>query len=186
VLSDGGPAVAAEAPGDRQTHSEDVVARAYAAEAGRLVSLGRMLCGDAQAGEDLAHDVFVEAVRRTRDDPGYLREPVWPWLRVAMVHRATRWRHRRMLELRSLVRTGAPPAAEAWSPATVDTVRAVRALPSRMRACVALFYVEDMSTEQIAEVLGCSPRTVETQLRLARRRLASLLQDPNETPQEGR
>jgi RNA polymerase sigma-70 factor (ECF subfamily) len=178
--------VAAEVPGDLQAHSDDVVARAYAAEAGRLASLGRMLCGDAEAGEDLAHDVFLDAMRRSRDDPGYLREPVWPWLRVAMVHRATRWRHRRMLELRSLVRTGTPPADEAWSAATVDTVRALRSLPSRMRACVALFYVEDMSTEQVAELLACSPRTVETQLRLARRRLASLLQEAGEPRQEGR
>ena len=149
---------------------------AYAAESGRLVALGRLLCGDAQAGEDLAHDVFVEAVRRTRSDPEYLREPVWPWLRVAMVRRAMRFRQRRLTELRALVRIGGTmPREEGWSDATMDLVRAVRRLPARMRACVALFYIEDMSTQEIGEALDCSPRSVETQLRLGRSRLASLL-----------
>jgi len=170
----------AEAPGPPSAERQDRVAGAYAAEAGRLIALGRLLCGDAQAGEDLAHDVFVDAVRETRRDPDYLREPVWPWLRVAMVRRAIRWRQRRVLELRSLTRAGrlaAAPPDEGWSDSTVDLVGALRGLPHRMRACVSLFYFEDMSVEQIAGALGCAPRTVETQLRLGRHRLASVLGD---------
>jgi DNA-directed RNA polymerase specialized sigma24 family protein len=36
-----------------------------------------------------------------------------------------------------------------------------------------LFYGEDLSTAQTARAMGCSPRTVEIQLRAARRRLAT-------------
>ncbi len=156
------------------------VAAMYAAEASRLVALGRLLCGDAHAGEDLAHDVFLDAVRRTQRDPAYLREPVWPWLRVAMVRRAMRWRRRRVTELRLIVQSRDVTAGEPWAESTVDLVRALNRLPARMRACVALFYVEDMSVEDTAAALGCAPRTVETQLRLGRTRLAALLGDPGE------
>jgi RNA polymerase sigma factor (sigma-70 family) len=178
---------AAEMPGPSVASGHDRVAGAYAAEAARLIALGRLLCGDAQAGEDLAHDVFVDAVRRTRRDPAYLREPVWPWLRVALVRRAMRWRARRVSEMRALVRLGvAVPTDEAWSDGVVDLVRAVRRLPPRMRACVTLFYVEDMSVQQIAEALDCAPRTVETQLRSGRGRLASLLDGEADQAREER
>jgi RNA polymerase sigma factor (sigma-70 family) len=159
------------------TAADAPVAAAYAAEAGRLIALGRLLCGDAQAGEDLAHDVFLDAMRQSRRDPDYLREPVWPWLRVALVRRATRWRQRRLIELRALVRSRDIAALEGWADSTTDLMRALRGLPPRMRACVSLFYLEDLSVEQTAELLDCAPRTVETQLRLGRRRLAALLGD---------
>lgn len=45
-----------------------------------------------------------------------------------------------------------------------------------MRACVVLFYQEDLSTAQVAGTLGCSAKTVENQLREARRQLAVALE----------
>jgi DNA-directed RNA polymerase specialized sigma24 family protein len=52
-----------------------------------------------------------------------------------------------------------------------------------MRATVVLFYGEDLSTAQTAAALGCSPRTVEIQLRTARQRLSTQMQwdDTEET-----
>jgi DNA-directed RNA polymerase specialized sigma24 family protein len=44
-----------------------------------------------------------------------------------------------------------------------------------MRACAVLKYTEDMTNEQIGEVLGCGAETVKTQLRRARPRLAELM-----------
>ena len=40
---------------------------------------------------------------------------------------------------------------------------AVQALPVRQRAVIVLRYYEDLSEEQIAEVLGCSRGTVKSQ-----------------------
>ena len=40
---------------------------------------------------------------------------------------------------------------------------AVRALPPRQRAVVVLRYYEDLSEQQIAEVLRCRPGTVKSQ-----------------------
>src|SRR5581483_4950225 len=65
------------------------IARVYTVEIERRAGLGRMLMGgDAGAGEDRAHEVFEDLLSRERRQPGYLREPAWPWLRTALVHAA--------------------------------------------------------------------------------------------------
>lgn len=168
-------AVPAARPGGRER-----VAEVYAREHGRLAALGTMLTGDAGAGEDLAHDVFVEALRRSGDDPDYLREPAWPWLRLALVRRSLRRSERIAGELRRLAllgrsAAGSGAAAAVWSADTVDCLAAVGALPARMRACAVLFYWQDMPTAEVARALGLSERTVENQLARARARLAEKL-----------
>jgi RNA polymerase sigma factor (sigma-70 family) len=151
---------------------EERLAAVYRAEVRRLVALGRMLTGDAAAGEDLAHETFLVATRMCRRDPDYLREPVWPWLRTTLTRLAIRRKHRSIGELRRLVHLYERPREDAWSGGTIDFLGALMTLPPRQRAVAALFYGEDMSTEQVAQALGTSVRTVETQLRDARRRLA--------------
>lgn len=171
--------------GGASEEDEQRLARIYTAEIARLVALGRLLTGDAGTGEDLAHEVFLEVARRSRRDPGYLREPAWPWLRVALVRAAGHRRRAAVREMRRLMRSYQRPADRALPDSAIDCVAALRQLPSRMRACVLLFYGEDLSVAQAAEALGCSPRTVENQLRVARVRLASLLTDNGEAASEG-
>jgi RNA polymerase sigma factor (sigma-70 family) len=156
---------------------EQRLTRIYTAEIARLVAMGRMLTGDAAAGEDLAHEVFLQAARRSRREPGYLREPAWPWLRTAMVRAAGNRRRQLLREMRRLTRSYQRPAEMSMPDAALDCVAALATLPARMRACVVLFYGEDLSVAQAAEALGCAPRTVENQLRTARGRLAMLLVD---------
>ncbi|HEV3232371.1 MAG TPA: sigma-70 family RNA polymerase sigma factor [Candidatus Dormibacteraeota bacterium] len=157
------------------------LARIYAAEIARLVALGRLLTGDPASGEDLAHDVFLQATRKSRESPGYLREPAWPWLRTALVRAAGRRRRRALDEIRRLVSSYERPREEAELPdAVIDCVAALRRLPPRMRACAVLHYVEDLGVNQIAVMLECSPRTVENQLSTARLRLAPMLADDAE------
>lgn len=156
------------------------VSDVYAREHARLAALGAMLTGDAAAGEDLAHDVFVDALRRSATDPSYLREPAWPWLRLALVRRALRRRQRLAGELRRLPLLHSPsatPGDAPWSAETMDCLAALAALPARMRACAVLFYWQDLSTADVARELGLSPRTVENQLARARARLAERLRE---------
>jgi RNA polymerase sigma factor (sigma-70 family) len=150
----------------------------YAAEIQRLVALGTVLAGDGAAGEDLAHDAFLQLVQRVRREPDYLTGPAWPLLRTMVVRLAMQRRRAWARELRRLSRAWQPAPSEFWEPsvATLDWHTALQSLPPRMRATVVLFYGEDLSTAQTATALGCSPRTVEIQLRAARRRLAAQMQ----------
>ena len=146
----------------------------YRAEIGRLASLGTMLTGDASAGEDLAHDTFVQLAKRLRHDGDYVHGHAWPLLRTMIVRLAMKRRRALSRELLRLARVWQPPVEDRWEPdpSLLDWRAALRALPPRMRATVVLFYAEDLSTNDVAAHLGCSPRTVENQLRLARQRLA--------------
>ena len=181
VVGDGIPAVgpdaAAAAPGAGYEGGEAHLARIYAAEIGGLVALGRLLTGDAHAGEDLAHEVFLRAARQLERQPGSLRDPARPWLRTALVRAAIDRRRSALREMRRLVRLYQGPADQAMPDAAIDCVAALQQLPARMRACAVLAFGEDLSVAATAETLGCSPRTVENQLRAARRRLAALLGD---------
>lgn len=150
----------------------------YAAEIRRLVGLGTALAGDGAAGEDLAHDAFLQLAERLNRDPAYLHGPAWPLLRTMVVRLALQRRRAWARELRRLARAWQPAPGEGWEPsvATLDWHTALQSLPPRMRATVLLFYGEDLSTAQTAAALGCSPRTVEIQLRSARRRLSDRMQ----------
>jgi RNA polymerase sigma-70 factor (ECF subfamily) len=59
---------------------------------------------------------------------------------------------------------------------------ALNALPPDQRAVVQLTYFHDMGYADIADVLGCPQNTVKTRMFYARRRLAALLADRQETP----
>ena len=159
---------------------DQVLAAMYAREGTRLVALARVLTGDLDAGEDLAQEVFVRALRALERDPEYLYEPVWPWLRTTLVRLVIERRRRMLRELRRLVRAYDPPSTTDWPMSTADVASALSELPPRMRACVVLRYCEDLSTLQVAQTLGCAPATVVVQLREARKRLRILLDPPDD------
>lgn len=153
----------------------------YNAEIRRLIGLGSAMMGDPSSGEDLAHDAFLLLLRRIKRQPGYLRSPGWPLLRTILVRLAVQRRRSLAREARRMAKLWEPKDSVSWDPdpALIDWGAAVRQLPTRMRACVVLFYGEDLSTAQVAETLGCSPRTVENQLHQARLRLSAALRaDP--------
>jgi DNA-directed RNA polymerase specialized sigma24 family protein len=75
-------------------------------------------------------------------------------------------------DVRSSDRTGAAATDRVGDPAFWA---AVRALPERQMACVALHYLEDRSVAEIAEVLDCKAATVKVHLHRARQALAQRL-----------
>jgi RNA polymerase sigma factor (sigma-70 family) len=149
----------------------------YQSEIRRMIGLASVLTGSRAAGEDLAHDAFLQVLRRVEHDPGYLRSPAWPLLRTVLVRLAVQRRRAMAREARRLAQFWKPPESELWDPdvALIDWRAALHALPPRMRACAVLFYGEDMSINSIAQELRCSPRTVEHHLHSARGKLAAAI-----------
>lgn len=155
---------------------DDRVSAIYAAHYQRLVGLATMLGGARAVGEEIAQETFLTALRQERRKPGYLTDPVWPWLRITAVRLAGRSRQRLLRETMTYRRwKDDADISDAWEVETLDIVRALRRLPSRMRLCVILSHVEDQSTASIADMLGCSTQNVDAQLRKGRERLRALL-----------
>jgi RNA polymerase sigma-70 factor (ECF subfamily) len=101
------------------------------------------------------------------------------WARRVTINLAISGRRRLRSEAEALVRVDRRPVTEV----TLDDDRsqadqfwlAVRGLPARQRAAVALHYLEDRSVDEVAQVLGCAPGTVKAQLHEARATLARAL-----------
>ncbi len=151
----------------------------YRAEVRPLTALARSMVGDRELAADLVHEAMVRTCRSwshvaSLDRPG-------AWTRRVLVNLAidALRRHRRETDALSRVAATPVPAPTALDPVDrLDADRfwaAVRELPDRQRAAVALFYVDDLGIAEIAEVLDVATGTVKTSLHRARRRLAASL-----------
>jgi RNA polymerase sigma-70 factor (ECF subfamily) len=144
----------------------------YVAEHRRLLRVAFVMTGSMVVAEDLVQDVFVQA-HRHRDHVLGLERPD-AWLRRVLVNRArSRWR-RLVVEARHLsarrdteVLAMSESAHELWD--------AVRSLPPRQRAVVALVFLEDRTVADAARVLGCAEETARTHRKRALDRLAKTL-----------
>jgi DNA-directed RNA polymerase specialized sigma24 family protein len=151
----------------------------YRREHPRLASTLVIVAGDAGLAADAADEAFARAYERW-GRVGLMASPGgWTYRTALNVLRRRRRRERLEATLLRRHPTGprsggllAPPSD--WSPEVWD---ALRSLPRRERTAVALRYVADLSTDQIAEAMGVAPGTVGSTLHAARRHLAAALGD---------
>ncbi len=135
-----------------------------------LMRVAIAMCRNPELAEECLHDVFVAALRRELEEPGYIRDPAWPWLRKTLIHTVIA-RHKRERRGKDLLHFLVSRLAGPEDIERLDVLHALHDLPLRMRQSATLFYLEDLDTATIASLMQCSPRTVETQLRNARKRL---------------
>ncbi len=137
----------------------------FRSEYRRLVGLARLLVDDPGQAEEVVQDAFVDLHRHW----GQLRSPgaAPAWLRTAVVN-GSRGRLRRRATARRHLRSTEPSVAVGPDERAVlsDEHRAVatalRGLPPRQRACLALRYYDDLTEAQIATTLGISTGSVKT------------------------
>lgn len=142
----------------------------------RLVALGVAMSGSREVARDLAQETMVRAHAHW-DEIRYYDVP-WAWLRRVMTnllidhHRSRRAEGAAVVRLGARLDDGRPDTARP-GPSAGDWAAMIAPLPPRQRAVVTLFYAEDLSIEQIAEVLHIRTGTVKSALAKARDRLAS-------------
>ena len=148
----------------------------YYEEYPRVVKLVYALSGSRAGAEDIAQEAFLRAYQNWERVGSYEHQAAW--VRRVATNLATSGLRRRLLEARALARLAGrrEPALELLPTDQADFGRALRALPRRQAQAVALFYVEDLSVQQIAAVLGCAEGTVKAHLAKARHTLAKRLQ----------
>lgn len=167
-------------PGERVTVGMGAETEAFdafvRARLPHLLRFGRALTGSDHAAADLVQDALERTLtkwsRITSDDPeGYVRR--------TMVNRSISvWRKLARERL-----TDEVPVRSYDDPRPDDALLdALRRLPPRQRAVIALRYYEDLTEAQTAAVLGCSVGTVKSQASVAMSRLRSLLGDAEEVP----
>jgi len=152
----------------------DGFAALYRREYRSIRALAWALTGDGAAAEDIAQEAFLRAHQRWEvvsayDEPG-------AWVRRVAINLATSVLRRRTREVRALIRFDARPR-ESWDLPGPDRAfwAAVRALPRRQAAVIALHYYEDLPVSDIAAVLDLAEGTVKAHLHKGRRNLAKAL-----------
>jgi RNA polymerase sigma-70 factor (ECF subfamily) len=141
------------------------------------------LAGQA-AADDLAQDAFLRAHRQWDRIVAY--DVPAAWVRRVAINLATSLARRIAAEARALGRfagrresAGQHRDVEVLDPH--DRLWAsVRRLPARQASILVLHYVEDLSVDQIAALLGLSANTVKVHLHRGRAALASRLHGTSE------
>lgn len=145
--------------------------------------LAFLLSRDGALAEDIVQDAFVKVTGRL----GHLRSmgAFDAYLRRAVVNGCLNHHRHAKVERDYLARAGAEqfragaPTASGPDLETRDEVlAALAALPYRQRAVVVLRYYEDLSEQQIADTLGCSPAAARSTLFRAMTSLRSQLGIP--------
>ena len=145
----------------------------YRRELPTMIALATTMTGDTHLGADIAYEAMLRLYREwTR--VGAMERP-GAWVRRVVINLAIDARRSRMRESLAISRLNPNPTTDAAEPTSEQFWIAVRALPDRQRAAIALHYIDDMAVADIADVLGVTVGTVKTSLFYARRSLAKTL-----------
>ena len=125
--------------------------------------------GNRSDAEDLYQEAFLRYLTRAPAFTSEEHRKAW-LLRVAVNcanrFHAAPWR-KRTEPLSEALSVPAPEGEELWEE--------LRRLPEKDRTVLHLYYYEDMTTEEIAQMLDRNPATVRSQLLRARAKLKKLL-----------
>ena len=139
----------------------------YRSEQPAMVRVAYQIVGSNAEAEDLVHDAFLELHRKwgTVDNPG-------GYLRTAVVNRCISHMRRRRLEWTK--REPAPSPVP--SPALDEMWQALKVTTPRQRAALVLRYYDDLTIDQIADVMQTRPGTVKSLIHRGLKKLERELQ----------
>jgi RNA polymerase sigma-70 factor (ECF subfamily) len=141
----------------------------------KMVAVAYAVSGSRWAAEELAQDALTRAYR-SWDTIGRYDKP-GAWLRRVTINFATSHVRRRVSEVKAVERFALrriePP--DPHPEEDMEFWQQVKRLPRRQRQAVALRYVDDLSTGEIAEVMEISESSVRTHLQRGREALTDSL-----------
>jgi RNA polymerase sigma-70 factor (sigma-E family) len=156
--------------------------------AARLEHLGRfafLLCGDWHRAEDAVQSALTKLYLHwprvvLRSPDAYARRVV---ANVLSDERRRHWFWRERPSRQLPERGYADPAERVAT--RMSVLAALAGLPPRQRLAVVLRHWEDLSVEQVAEIMECSPGNVKSQTMRGLQKLRDLLQQTVPTNTEG-
>ena len=155
---------------------EDFYIREYLA----VVGLAYALSGSRWGAEDIAQEAFL-AAHREWDRIGRYDKP-GAWVRRVVANLSVSSLRRRAAEAKALARLpfGHRDPLPDLAEGDTEFWAAIRSLPRRQAQVVALFYLEDRSVAEIAEILDVTLGTVKRHLHDGRQALARRLRSDEE------
>ena len=146
-----------------QSGSADAFDELFARHWPRAYRAACLVCGDADAAEDVAQEAFLAAIRAL--DRFDRRRPFGPWLHRIVVNRAID--HTRARALRREVAGDRAPEVVAPEAAAPDEelVQALAALGVEQRAVVVLRHLLGYTPGEVARLLDLPRGTVNSRLR---------------------
>lgn len=145
----------------------------------KLIAFAQRMLNDQEAGRDAVQETWVSAWRGfgALGDPARFRA----WL-YAIAHRKcadalrARYRGRRLEGALAESAEGSSGDEAGRADARLDLTQAMARLPTEQRVAVSLYFGEEMSVAEIAEVTGAPVGTVKSRLFAARQALRGHLE----------
>jgi len=147
----------------------------YRREYQGMVALAAAVSGSGSFAEDIAQEALVRAHRQWSKISAYDRPGAW--LRRVTINLATNRRRRERYERDGRVRVAGDSSILDITFHDDELWGAVADLAPKQRAAVALYYLEDRSVDDIAEILGCAANTAKAHLHQGRAALATRLNE---------
>ncbi|MFN8627883.1 MAG: sigma-70 family RNA polymerase sigma factor [Candidatus Binatia bacterium] len=144
----------------------------YRTQRPRILRLCRLLLADPDEADDVAQEIFLKLLRQHRRGDGV----AWgPWLTRVTVNacrdrRRSGWwkwwreRHQEFEEATLPAGGVTPEQAALGSESRQQVWRSFRQLSARQQEVFALRYIEECSTDEVADLLGLSPGSVKRHL----------------------
>jgi RNA polymerase sigma-70 factor, ECF subfamily len=158
-----------------QAGSLEALGVLYDRHRGLVFRTALAITGDAEAAADLLQDVFLRLHRfAAHIDP---QRPLEPWLYRMTTNLSYTWVKRRQRWLRPLedvaewlagTRKETPAYQAEMDDSWRQVQQAVSALPLSHRGVVVLYYVNDLSLQEISEILDIPVGTVKSRLHYGR------------------
>jgi len=150
----------------------------------RLLAHAYRLTGDAELARDVVQDGWADIVRGL---PGLKEPSVFPaWAYRIITRRAADAVRRIQRKRRTEAAYAGEPVAENKSLGKMEMGadssplhQAIEKLPSKQRAVIALYYLEEFSITEISVALSVPAGTVKTRLMHARKKLRTKLEGEN-------
>lgn len=149
--------------------------RWYRDEHPRVVTALALAGGDIETAREATDEAFVRAYERWQKV--HAMQSPGGWLYRVALNELKRRLRRQTLERELLRRERPQVIAEVPPIADPNMWHAVRGLPRRQRAAIALRYVLDLTEREVAETMGISRGAASATLTAARRNLQDLLGD---------
>ena len=159
----------------------------------RLLSFALQYVHIKETAEEITNDVFVKLWNRKEhlDEVNNLSTYLFVSVKNLSLNYLKRYSHLHVAVENNegdanLVNLDDPEHQLEWKEMSFQLTQAIDSLPDQCRAVFKLIKEDGFRYKEVAEILGISPRTVETQLFRAMKKLQNLIHTTNSTARRNR